>query len=124
MQAHYRNSFKGVYAMQNEAKNLKKDQKVKFDNESYYYTVRAVRHPFVICTLKLFGENYYTILNTETNVRGSGSNCAFCHRTDLEIAESMLALHGEDPNGFEQEISSRNSVPISISDVVDPVKKG
>lgn len=105
--------------MPHDPKKLKTGQKVRFDNERYYYKVRAVRHPFVICTQTLFGENYYTILDVENNIRGSGTNWGFSHITDTEIAASMLALHGEDPEEFVQEISRRNRVAILITDLVE-----
>lgn len=105
------------------AKDLKKGQKVRFVNELRYYLVREVRHPFVICTQKLFGNHYYTILDVEKNIRGSGTSWGFNFKTDSEIADSMLALHGEDPNGYELEISRRNRVAVVITDVIEPEKK-
>jgi hypothetical protein len=102
------------------AEDLKNGQKVRFDKEKYYYQVREVRHPFVICTQKLFGENYYTILDIENNIRGSGTNWGFGYITDADIAKSMLALHGEDPEEYVLEISRRNRVPIVITDVLEP----
>lgn len=100
-----------------EAKDLKVGQKLKFENEKYYYQVRSVRHPFVICTLSLFGENYYSILDVDKGVRGAGTNPELSHFTDLEVEESMNALHGVH---FEkkQSIAKRNQVPIVIIDVV------
>ncbi|WOE32762.1 MULTISPECIES: hypothetical protein [unclassified Acinetobacter] len=95
-----------------EAKDLKVGQKVKLDKS--WWLVRVVRHPFVICTQSIFGKGYYTIIDVEKNIRGSGTSWELGHNTDDQIAESMLALHGEHPKGIEQEISSRNNCPVSI----------
>ncbi|WP_151765761.1 hypothetical protein [Acinetobacter colistiniresistens] len=102
------------------AKDLRKGQKIKFQKESYYWDVRLVRHPYVICTQKLFGEHYYTILNIEKNIRGAGSHDGYSYQTDTQVAEAMRALHGEDPEGLALDISSPNRVGIDITDVVDP----
>lgn len=96
------------------ANDLKKGQKVKFDKENYYYLVRAVKHPYVICTLMIFGELYYTILDLEKNIRGSGTNEDMSYLNDVDIAEVMLALHKN-----EQFISPSNQLEIVISDVVE-----
>ena len=97
------------------AKDLKVGQKVKLDNS--WWLVRAVRHPFVICTQSMFGKGYYTIIDVERNIRGEGTSWGLGHDTDEQIAESMLALHGEHPNGIEQEISRRNNMPLHIAKI-------
>ncbi|WP_417212093.1 hypothetical protein [Acinetobacter venetianus] len=108
--------------MKQKAKNLKIGQRVKFDDEKYCFTVRAVRHPFVICTLNLFGELYYTILDVENNYRGSSDSDSFSYASDECIALAMCALHGEHPLKIQNAISQRNRIEIQIRDVVDPVK--
>ena len=100
-------------------KQLKECQKVKFDNENIWYAVKAVRHPFVICTTKIFGKGYYTILDVEKNIRGTGTSWGCGYITDEDIAQSMLALHGEHPDDISNEISRRNRVPLSIVQVKD-----
>lgn len=115
-------SFFKVSAMNYPAKALSKNQKIRFKNEKYYFTVRSVRHPFVICTLSIFGENYHTILNVNENIRGAGTSTHFGHLSDDDVEESMNALHGRDLNGFEQAISPRDSVPIVITDVMTPTQ--
>lgn len=103
--------------MNHDPKLLKVGQKVKFDNENIWFTVKAVRHPFVICWCNLFGKGYYTILDVENNIRGTGTSWGLGHETDEQIAESMLALHGEHPDEIEQEISRRNRVPLKILEI-------
>ncbi|MDH0657215.1 hypothetical protein N5D11_14020 [Acinetobacter johnsonii] len=97
--------------------DLKVGQKVKLDKT--WWIVRAVRHPFVICTQNLFGKGYYTIIDVDKNIRGEGTSWGLGHNTDEQIAESMLALHGEHPEEIEQEISRRNRCSLNISSVVD-----
>lgn len=104
------------------AKNLQVGQKVKFDNENIWFTVKAVRHPYVICHTLLFGKGYYTILDVEKNIRGTGTSWGLGHETDEQIAESMLALHNEHPAEIEQEISSRNRVPLVIVEIKESNK--
>ncbi|HCJ6508860.1 TPA: hypothetical protein NU718_000385 [Acinetobacter baumannii] len=93
-------------------------QKVKFDNQNMWLEVKNVRHPYVICYAKLFGRAYYTILDVEKNIRGTGTSWGLGHETDEQIEESMKALHGEHPDGIEQDISHRNRVPLSIIQVI------
>lgn len=95
------------------AKDLQVGQKVKLDKS--WWLVRAVRHPFVICTQSMFGKGWYTIIDVEQNIRGEGTSWGLGHDTDNQIAESMLALHGEHPDGIKQEISRRNNVPLHIT---------
>lgn len=101
------------------AKNLKAGQKVKMDNS--WWKVRAVRHPFVICTQSMFGKGYYTIIDTEKNIRGEGTSWGLGHDTYKQINESMLALHGEHPDEIEQEISQRNFCLVNITAIKDSV---
>lgn len=75
-------------------KSLEVGQKIKFDNDHYWYVVRSVQHPFVICTTSS-SKGYYTILDVDQNIRGEGTSWGLGHKTDEEIAQSMLALHGE-----------------------------
>ncbi|MBU3121384.1 hypothetical protein KPE71_14095 [Acinetobacter soli] len=103
--------------MNHNPKMIEVGQKVKFDNENIWFTVKAVRHPFVICWCKLFGKGYYTILDVENNIRGPGTSWGLGHETDEQIAESMLALHGDHPDEIEQEISRRNQVPLIIKEI-------
>mgnify|MGYP003593444969 CR=1 FL=1 len=93
-------------------KNLKVGQKVKLDKS--WWLVRAVRHPFIICTQSMFGKGYYTIIDVDKGFRGEGTSWGLGHDTDEQIAESMLALHGDHPSEIKQEISSRNSCPVRI----------
>jgi hypothetical protein len=105
-------------------KSLKVNQKVKFEDDHYWYVVRSVRHPFVICTTTS-SKGYYTILDVDQNIRGEGTSWGLGHKTDEQVAESMLALHGEHPEGIEQEISRRNRVHLSIvrvNDFAPPVR--
>lgn len=106
--------------MEFDLKELKAGQKIKFKNEKYWYAVRIVRHPFAICTLNLFGENYYTILDVERQIRGGGTNKGFLHVTDQQVTESMLALVGEHPEGFQQSICSTRCAVLEVSDVFEP----
>jgi hypothetical protein len=99
------------------AKDLKVGQKVKLDKS--WWLVRAVRHPFVICTQNMFGKGYYTIIDIEKNIRGSGTSWGLGHDTDEQIIESMQALHREHPDGIEQEISNRNNCPVCITAIKD-----
>ena len=94
------------------AKDLEVGQKVKLDNS--WWLVRAVRYPFVICTQNMFGKGYYTIIDVERGIRGEGTSWGLGHDTDEQIAESMLALHGEHPDEIKQEISLRNNMPLNI----------
>ena len=100
-------------------KTLKVGQKVKLDKS--WWKVRAVRHPFIICTQNMFGKGYYTIIDIDKNIRGEGTSWGLGHDTDQQIAESMLALHGEHPNEIEQEISQRNNCPVNITAIKDSV---
>lgn len=99
------------------ASELKVGQKVKLDKS--WWLVRASRHPFVICTQSMFGKGYYTIINVDKSIRGEGTSWVLGHDTDEQIAESMLALHGEHPNETEQEISRRNHCAVNITDFKD-----
>lgn len=108
--------FIGTKMSNTDPKSLKTNQKVKFEDDHYWYVVRSVRHPFVICTTTS-SKGYYTILNVDQNVRGEGTSWGLGHKTDEQVAESMLALHGEHPEGIDQEISRRNRVPLSIVQV-------
>lgn len=98
-------------------KELEVGQKVKFDNENIWYLVRSVRHPFVICGCKLFGKSYYTILDVEKGIRGTGTSWGCGYITDQDVELSMLALHGEHPDEITNEISNRNRVPMVVINV-------
>ena len=100
-----------------DAKSLKVGQKVKLDKS--WWLVRAVRHPFVICTQSMFGKGYYTIIDVDRNIRGEGTSWGLGHNTDEQVAESMLALHGEHPDEIKQEISRRNHCDVVISAIKD-----
>lgn len=99
------------------AKSLKVGQKVKLDKS--WWLVRAVRHPFVICTQSMFGKGYYTIIDVDNNIRGEGTSWGIGHETDEQIAESMLALHDEHPEEIKQEISRRSHCDVVISAIKD-----
>lgn len=99
------------------ASELKVGQKVKLDKS--WWLVRAVRHPFVICTQSMFGKGYYTIIDVDQNIRGEGTSWVLGHDTDEQIAESMLALHREHPEEVQQDISRRNQCAVSITDFKD-----
>ena len=99
------------------AKSLKVGQKVKL-NKSWWF-VRAVRHPFVICTQSMFGKGYYTIIDVDQNIRGEGTSWGLGHNTDEQIESSMLALHGEHHEDIQQEISRRNHCAVSITGIKD-----
>ena len=99
------------------ASELKVGQKVKLDKS--WWLVRAVRHPFVICTQSMFGKGYYTIIDVDQNIRGEGTSWVLGHDTDEQIAESMLALHREHPKEVQQEISRRNQCAVSITGFKD-----
>ncbi|MHA3104807.1 hypothetical protein [Acinetobacter sp. ANC 3791] len=84
-------------------KSLEVGQKIKFDNDHYWYVVHSVRHPFVICTTSS-SKGYYAILDVDQNIRGEGTSWGLGHKMDEEIA---------------QEISRRNRVPLNIVQVQD-----
>lgn len=95
-------------------KELNVGDKIKFDNENIWFKVEVVRHPFVICGVNLFGKGYYTILDVENNIRGTGTSWGVGHETLEQMEDSMLALHNEHPDDIQQEISYRNRVPLKI----------
>lgn len=95
------------------AVELKIGHKVKFGNDpQYWWFVRAVRHPYVILMTENFG--FYTIVDIEENIRGSGTSWGLGHACQADIDMSMLALFEEHPGEIRQEISRRNNVPVEI----------
>lgn len=95
------------------AAELKIGHKVKFgNNPQYWWFVRAVRYPYVILTTKNYA--FYTIVNVEENIRGSGTSWGLGHACQADIDMSMLALFDEHPNEIQQDISRRNNVPVDI----------
>lgn len=98
---------------------IKPGQKLKLghDNHKYWWHVRAVRHPYIICTTSSFG--YYTILDLDHNIRSSGTSWGIGHRHQEDVDLSMLALHGEHPDGLTQELSRRNQVGLSVLEIKD-----
>lgn len=91
---------------------LKVGNKVKFDKDKIFrWTVRAISHPFVICTTA--GDvGYYTILNLDKNVRGPDNCYGVGYATEEKILEAIGRLVSGD-----LEISRRNSVPLVIAEV-------
>ena len=98
---------------------IKVGQKLKLehDNRRYWWHIRSVRHPYIICTTSSFG--YYTILDLEHNIRSSGTSWGIGHRHQEDVELSMLALHEEHPEGLTQELSRRNQVVLSVLEIKD-----
>ena len=86
--------------------------KVKFDDEKIFrWTVRAIRHPFVICTTSGdFG--YYTIIDLDKNIRGPDNFRGVGYSTDEQIYSALNKLVTGD-----LDISSRNKIPLVIKEI-------
>lgn len=106
-------------AFQEAVNPLKVGQKVKFAEEkTHRWTVRAVRGQFAILTAMQFGKIWYTIIDFVKGIRGPDNCYGIGYETDEDIANAMLALHGEHPDGHtEIEVSHRHKLPLSIAGV-------
>ncbi|MEB5475520.1 hypothetical protein [Acinetobacter pollinis] len=93
--------------------NLKVGNKVKFPEFNYFWKVRAIDDRYAICT----AYGCYTILDFKNSIRGSGTSWGLSHKTDEQIAESMLALNNQHPDGVSQEVSARNCVPLVVTEI-------
>ncbi len=91
---------------------LKVGNKVKFDNEKIFrWTVRAVSHPFVICTTA-GDDGFYTILDLDNKYRGPDNCYGVGYATEAQILSAIGRLASGD-----LEISRRHRIPLVIKEV-------
>lgn len=102
-------------------KDIKTGQKLKFADDKLLWTVRAVEHPYIICTSQPNKNGYHTIINVEKNIRGAGTSWGCGYITDDDVKASMDALHDRHPDDIQNEISFRNRVPLNIAEIKEHV---